>query len=104
MSSRKDQRVYDPEFKKEAVRLVIEKKRECADVASSLGIPKGTLYTWVHEFRQHQEVAFPGKGHLRPEDEELRRLHRRIADLEEENEILKKAAAIFAQLPRRNTK
>ena len=46
---------------------------------------------------QHQADAFPDSGKLRPEDEEIRKLKRRIADLEEENAILKKATAIFAR-------
>jgi transposase-like protein len=56
MSSRKDQRFYDPEFKKEAVRLVIEKNRGCFDIASSLGIPKGTL-SLIHLFQNIREPA-----------------------------------------------
>lgn len=41
--------------------------------------------------------AFPGSGNLKPEDEEMRRLRKENADLREENEILKKAAAYFAK-------
>jgi len=41
--------------------------------------------------------AFPGKGHLRPEEEELRRLRRENALLRQERDILKKATAFFAK-------
>jgi hypothetical protein len=41
--------------------------------------------------------AFPGKGHLKPHEEELLKLKRRVTDLEEEREILKKALAIFSK-------
>ncbi len=49
---------------------------------------------------RHQDGhnAFPGKGNLKPQDEENRRLKREIAELREENEIFKKAAAIFVRL------
>lgn len=91
------QRKYDPEFKKETVRLIVEKGRSASSVAKDLGISPNTVHGWLRQFRQHQDNAFPGKGKLRPEDEELRQMRRRIADLEEECSILKKAAAIFAR-------
>ncbi len=97
-------RTYDAEFKRDAVLLVLEKGRSCPDVAEALGIPVGTLYKWVEAYKKHQMDPFPGKGKLHAEDEESHRMRRRISDLEEENEILKKATAIFAQLPKRNSK
>ncbi len=100
----RQQRTYDPEFKRDAVRLVVESGRSCTDVAEALGIPVGTLYTWVESYKKHRVDPFPGKGKLHAEDEELHRLRRRVSDLEEENEILKKATAIFAQLTKRNSK
>jgi transposase len=87
-------RNYDKEFKLEVVKLVKEGKRSAASVANDLGIAKSTVSKWVKELEKHDKNAFPGKGHLRFEDEEIRKLKRKIADLEEENAILKKAAAI----------
>jgi len=43
------------------------------------------------------EAAFPGKGHMTPEQEELRRLRRELADVTEECNILKKALAVFSR-------
>lgn len=48
-------------------------------------------------YSEHGKDAFPGKGNLRPEDEEFRKLKKEIADLKEENEILKKAMRIFSR-------
>lgn len=90
-------RKFDKEFKKEAVNLVLQQKRSVAAVAREIGVHENTLHKWIALFQNHQENAFPGSGNLRPEDEETRRLMRRIADLEEENAILKKATAIFAK-------
>jgi transposase len=101
--TKREQRTYDPEFKKEAVLLVTERNRKPSEVAHDLGIPTDTLYGWIKAYRHHPEESFPGKGKLRSEDAELLKLEKRIRDLEEENEILKKATAIFAQLPRKNT-
>jgi transposase len=41
--------------------------------------------------------AFPGKGHLKPDEEELRRLRRENELLRQERDILKKATAFFAK-------
>lgn len=88
---------FDKHFKEEAIRLVLEQKRPASAVAKELGIHVHTLYKWTGQFKQHKENAFPGSGHLRPDDAELKRLKKMVADLEEENAILKKAAAIFAK-------
>jgi len=51
----------------------------------------------MDEHRRDGAHAFPGKGKLKPPDQEMRDLQRKVKDLEEENAILKKAAAIFAK-------
>ena len=88
---------FDKDFKVEAVRLALESKQPVAAVARKVGIHENTLRKWIALFKEHQENAFPGSGYLRPEDEDTRRLLKRIADLEEENAILKKATAIFVK-------
>ncbi len=88
---------FDKDFKIETVKLVLDSKRPVAAVAREVGIHENTLYKWINLYRAHQEDAFPGSGNLRPEEAEIRRLQKRVADLEEENAILKKATAIFAK-------
>ena len=51
----------------------------------------------VKKYQEHGANAFPGSGNLRTEDEELRRLKKMLADIQEENEILKKAIRIFTK-------
>jgi transposase len=65
-----------------------------------LGVHENVLRRWKQEYLQDREHAFPGKGHLRPHEEGILRLKRRIADLEQEREILKKALAIFSRHPK----
>ena len=84
------------EFSLELVKLIVEKGRSIPSVALDLGVHEKTLYKWVSDYKKDNENAFPGSGRLRPEDEIIRQLKRRVADLEQENAILKKAAAIFA--------
>ena len=88
---------YDAAFKREAIRLVTEQGEKPAAVAKRLGIAGNTMYRWVSEYHRDGADAFPGKGHLKPEDAELSRLKRENEELREENEILKKAAAIFVK-------
>ncbi len=91
------ERKYTPEFKKESVLMVIEQGYSAKQAAKSVGVPYNTFIGWVKEYKQYKESAFPGKGRLRPEEDEIRRLKKQVADLKEENEILKQAAAIFAR-------
>ncbi len=51
------------------------------------------LRRWVRKFGSNDPDAFPGKGQLEPDDEELRSLKREVAELKAERDILKKAAA-----------
>lgn len=93
-------RKHDRNFKIEAVRLVTEGGRKVAAVARDLGIHENLIYKWRQELTQDNENAFPGTGHLKPADEELRRLKRQLEDVTEERDILKKALAIFSKHPR----
>ena len=94
-------RKYDREFKIEAVRMASEPGVTARDVESRLGIGQGVLSRWKRHLNNEGKHAFPGKGHLKPEDEELRRLKRECERLRRERDILKKAVAIFSTDPHR---
>jgi transposase len=99
----KEIRRYDPEFKLEAVRLVLEDGRKIRDVERSLGITFGVLKDWVARYAVKQEKAFvKGAGPLTPE-EEIKRLKKENERLTRERDILKKAVAIFSTDPNRYT-
>lgn len=93
-------RKHDKQFKEEAVRLVTEGGRQVTEVARSLGIHENLLRTWKRKHKEDPAGSFPGKGHMKPQDEELRRLQRENANLKEDREILKKALAIFSKHPK----
>jgi transposase len=93
-------RKYDKQFKEEAVRLVTEGGRKVTDVARSLGIHENLLRTWKRKHKEDPLGSFPGKGHVKPQEEELSRLQRENANLKEDREILKKALAIFSKHPK----
>jgi transposase len=90
-------RIYTPEFKAEAVKLVTEKGYSVAEAARSLGIHETLLRSWKQAVEQQGEQAFPGHGKLPPFEEEIRRLRAENQRLRAERDILKKATALFAQ-------
>lgn len=100
MTDSTKRRVFDQEFKRDAVKLVIEGGRGLRDVSRSLGLHENVLRRWKSQYLEDREHAFPGKGHMKPHEEELLRLKRKVMDLEQEREILKKALAIFSKHPR----
>jgi transposase len=87
---------YSPEFKQDAVKLAVESDQPISQTARALGVNPNTLYTWVAKYHQPQTVDEEGAGDKHPY-EELKRLRREIAQLKEERDILKKAAAYFAK-------
>ena len=100
MGETKGRRKYDREFKEDAIRLIVDGGRPVREVARDLGIHENMLSRWKKEYLQDKEHSFPGKGHMKPHEEEIFRLKRKIADLEEDRAILKKALAIFSKRPK----
>jgi transposase len=88
---------YDPEFKREAVRLAARGDKSMAQVARDLGLSPNVLSVWKSQLRNAPEFSFPGKGQLKPHEEEMRKLKKKLRDAEEERDILKKALGIFSQ-------
>ena len=99
--SKKGKRSYDKEFKREAVRLVVEEGRKASEVERNLGVTPTLVSRWVREISEDPEYAFPGKGRLKAPDDEIRKLQRENERLRRERDILKKAVAIFSKEPDR---
>ncbi|MBA2652339.1 MAG: transposase [Tatlockia sp.] len=96
--------IYTKEFKIKAIDLLEQSNKPLRQVARELGVAENNLYNWRRNYRGGQEKAFPNQPQLNAKDLESRRLKARIAELEEEREILKKAAAFFAKEGQRNTR
>jgi len=93
-------RRYSSEFKVQAVGLVNNGK-SVPEVAQELEISEGVLYAWVRQGNGSAQLGSAGARAVgeRPAADELRRLRRENANLKLENDILKKAAVIFATRP-----
>jgi transposase len=97
MDGKKERKTYDRQFKVDAVNLVVQGGRRVQEVARDLGIDPNRLYHWKRGLEEDGSVAFPGKGKLTPEAEEIRRLRRELEQAQQERDILKKALAYFSK-------
>ncbi len=85
---------YPAEFKEEAVRLARSGSKPVSELARDLGVSYESLRHWI---RQSEIDSGSGQGLTSDEREELRRLRRENRVLQQEREILRKAAAFFAR-------
>lgn len=85
-------RKYDEEFKRRAVRLSYSSERTISEIADGLGICTSMLHRWRKRYTPTGEVS-----QMAQQEDELGQLRSRVAELEEENDILKKATAYFAK-------
>lgn len=89
-------RTYSATFIDDAVQMVRD-GHPVNQVAKELGIPNGTLWNWVQAAGVTQrEIHRSPDEPLSREQQELRDLRKRIADLEQENAFLGKVSAYFA--------
>ena len=87
---------YDKEFKLNAVKLHLNGK-SAGQVCRDLGIPGSTFSGWVKEYKKEDGRCFSGSGKPKPGDEEFVKPQKKLADVELERDILKKAVAIFSK-------
>ena len=88
-------RPYSREFREGALALARRGDRPVAEIAKELGIADSCLRNWLKQDQLDRRER--DDGLTSAEREELRELRRRVKRLEEEKEILRKAAAFFAR-------
>jgi len=88
-------RTFTPEFKRDAVALVSREGKTVSEVARNLGIARSLLQRWIEQDRDQDRNGNPRKARG-VETEELRQLRKRLCDVTEERDTLKKALAYFA--------
>jgi len=94
VSGNRGRRPYPPEFKREAVELYRRSGKSLQVVAGELGVAVESLRSWN---KQHEVDGGEREGLTSPEREELRELRRKLLRVEQERDLLKRAAAFFAR-------
>ena len=91
-------KTYPKEFKLEALRLMETSDRPASEIAMQLGIRRNQLYKWKEQMSNKGDVPSAKRGRPKKEDQsELAILRQENKRLQEENDILKKAAVFFAK-------
>jgi transposase len=93
-------RHFTRDFKRNAVQLVTERGMAVGKVARDLDIHPNLLHIWRRQFLKDGEKAFSGKGRVKPENAEIRKLRKELERTREERDILKKALAVFSKQSR----
>ncbi len=94
---KKERRTFSPEFKQEAVALVVDHGYSYADAGRSLGVRGNLIGRWKRELEDDASEAFPGKGKRTAEQQRIHELETENRRLRMEKEILKKATAFFVK-------
>ena len=81
---------YPTEFRDDVVRVARKGGSTKAQIARDFGISEACLYRWI-------EAAELAESGIEPESVKLREVNKRVRILEQENEILRRAAAFFAR-------
>jgi transposase-like protein len=85
---------YSPEFRRDAVAMVLDEERTIADVARSLGVNEGTLGNWVNKERVERGER---EGLSADERAELSDLRAEVTQLRMERDLLKRSMAFWVK-------
>lgn len=87
---------YTPEFKLDAVSLVLEQDYSTKQAAESLNVRPDTLREWVRQVKQERAGETPTQGKaLTPDQQRIQELEAKVKRIEREKEILKKATTLL---------
>lgn len=91
---------YTAEFKTQILELA-DHGRAVSELSQEFEVSAGLIHTWRRKAPQPPQFGSGGAGAVGDQDaaDELRRLRRQVADLQLENDILKKAAVILGTKP-----
>ena len=90
----KKRKRYSREYKEDVVNLIKTGDKSISEISEELDIPSGMLYRWYNKISGTSKAK---EVEITEKDKELRRLRKKLADVEEERDILKKAISIFSK-------
>ncbi len=93
--TKRTRRTFSPEFKLESAQLVVDQGYSIDEAAKAMNVSRSAMDKWVRQLKQERKGITPKASPLTPEQIEIRELKKRIAELEEHNEIIKKATALL---------
>ncbi len=96
-------KTYTKDFKLHVCKLVLEKNTPVPQLAIAVKVPSHTIYRWIKEYQAYGDEAFVGSGYLRNPAAQLKRLQKINKELQAEVNLLKKAQAYFASLPKKES-
>ena len=87
---------YTSQFKTEVAKAAL-KSKTYAEVSKKYGVDRTNVKKWADAYEKYGALAFEENGPEIFQQQKIRDLERQIAELQEENEILKKATAFFSK-------
>ena len=93
--TKRTRRTFSPEFKLEAAQLVLDQGYTTRRACEAMGVGKSTMEYWIRQLREERQGKTPKASAITPERRRIQELEKRLREVEEEKEILKKATALL---------
>ncbi len=91
----KSRPTYSTEFKNDAASLVLDKGYSMAEACNAVGVGSTALRRWVKQLTSERNGNTPNSKAMTPDQQKIQKLEARIKQIEWENDIIKKATALF---------
>ena len=92
---RTGKRNFTPEFRLESAQLVVDQGYSVKEAATAMNVGKSTMDKWVRQLKEERKGVAPKATSMTPDQLKIRELEKKIARIEEEKTILKKATALL---------
>ncbi len=91
----KKRAIYSAAIKLETAELVLDQGYTQEEAAKAMNVGKSTVSKWVSQLKLERQGIAPTASPMTPEQIEIRELKKKIARIEMEKDILKKATALL---------